>query len=99
MALGGLDLVVIPELTVLDAGVNAVECGALPTDREVFGEPEFVLPVLATLEPVEDVDPVLLLLLGGLEPPSCEVSAWATPEPVASAAPTPRVSAPAPSQV
>jgi hypothetical protein len=93
-ALKVLDLVVIPELTVLDATVNLVDGVVFSTDREVevVGEPEFVLLVVPTLDPV-------LLLLGGLEPPSCGESAWATPDPLASAAPTPRVSAPTPSQV
>ena len=35
MASEALNLVVVPELTVLDANVNPADGGALPTDREV----------------------------------------------------------------
>ena len=59
---------------------------------------ELVEPPAELVEPVESA-PWLLppVECGGV--PLWEVSAWASPDPLASAAPTPRVSAPAPSQL
>jgi hypothetical protein len=49
-------------------------------------------------DPVPDADPAVLLLEEDGEPPASP-SAWAIPDPLARAAPMPRVTAPAPSQV
>jgi len=67
-------------------GADVLEPIATPTDAGVFVA--FADPVLWLLLPVEEV-PV----------PVCGVSALATADPLASAAPIPRLTAPAPSQL
>jgi hypothetical protein len=52
--------------------------------------------VIVSLDDPGEVD-LLALFADGVDPPADEVSAWATPDPLARAAPTPRVIAPAPS--
>jgi hypothetical protein len=55
--------------------------------------------VLAAVE-LPEPEPVVSVLVLPPEPaPGCDVSAWASADPLASAAPTPSVTAPAPSQV
>lgn len=61
-------------------------------------DPELVEPALALLEAHALVVLVLWLLPGDVDPPVPE-SAWASPDPLASAEPSPKVTAPAPSHV
>jgi hypothetical protein len=109
----GLELAVVAALAELVASVPEVVEPVLPVpgvtaalaarvDAEVLLA---ALPVLAEPDPeplkppVEAVEPALspLLPVDSVGPPVCEISAWASPDPLASAAPTPSVTAPAPS--
>jgi hypothetical protein len=59
---------------------------------------ELVEPVLEPLEPPAPVELVPWVLSDDVDPPVPE-SAWASPDPLAKAAPSPRVTAPVPNQV
>jgi hypothetical protein len=103
--------VVVPEsvlaMEVLLCGVDcAVSVEAVRGTRREPPEP--VLPEAAALDPVlvaADFEPLAELLpwllppAEDVEPPACVVSAWASPEPLAKAAPAPSVTTPAASQV
>jgi hypothetical protein len=73
--------VLVPELE--GAAASALRC----VDSE---------PLRGFAEPVDALVDCALPLAGGVAP-AWPLSAWATPDPLASAAPTPRVIAPAPS--
>jgi hypothetical protein len=104
----GVDPAEPPLVTAADVDVAVRLVAVLPGDVEVAdplpvglpGAPGVAAELVEPLEPsvVEPAEFVVLLLLPvecGGGPPVWEVSAWATPNPPASAAPTPSVSAPA----
>jgi len=76
------------------AAAAAVELTRRPVEPAGAILPDRLLD--AELSPTDDAE--LLALLGGEELFGAAPSAWAIPDPLASAAPTPRVIAPAPSQ-
>lgn len=76
-----------------DVVVGLGECD----DVEVAAAAEGAAAVEGAAAPDAPDDDIPSVLDGGAEPPAAP-SAWAIPDPLASAAPTPNVSAPAPSQ-
>ncbi|MBV9638393.1 MAG: hypothetical protein JO330_02360 [Mycobacteriaceae bacterium] len=113
VALLGDPLVVAVEAGFCELGLEPVEpvlvleepvavAVPVPVAPVVVALDPALLPVLELEPPAEPVELVVWLLppVGEVDPPECAaVSAWACPKPLANAAPTPSVTAPAPSQV